>query len=80
MTPGDPSPACTTIGGRVGAVTVLRAITYLRTAAAVAWRAITGRPCACEFCRAHRQFVRDSANLYRAEVRGLVAGHERRAL
>jgi hypothetical protein len=54
-------------------MTALRALAYLRTAAAVAWRAITGRPCACEFCRAHRTFIRGSVNLYRAEVRGLMA-------
>lgn len=52
---------------------------YLSAAAGVSWRAVTGRPCVCGFCRAHRQFIRDSATAYRAEVRALVAGHEHAA-
>jgi len=57
-------------------MTAFRVITYLRAAIAVAWRALVGRPCACEFCRDHRAFIRESAAAYRGEVRGLVAGHE----
>lgn len=41
--------------------------------ASTLWRCLLNRPCPCEFCRAHRQFVRDSASSYRAEVRGLTA-------
>lgn len=52
-------------------MTALRAIGYLCAAAGVAWRALTGRPCACESCRAHRVFIRESATAYRAEVRAL---------
>lgn len=50
-------------------------LSYLRAAAGVAWRAFRGRPCACGFCREHRRWVRESANSYRAEVRGLIASH-----
>lgn len=57
-------------------MTILRALAYLRVAAGVAWSTLRGRPCACGFCRGHRHFVRESANLYRAEVRGLIASHE----
>jgi len=57
-------------------VNIIRALAYLYAAGGLLWSAVRGRPCACEFCRAHRQFIRDSANLYRAEVRGLIAGHE----
>lgn len=59
-------------------MTVFRVVAYLRTAAGLAWSALRGRPCACEFCRAHRQFIRDTATAYRTEVRALAAHHEGR--
>jgi hypothetical protein len=59
----------------------LALLRYLRVivagAAAIVMRVITDRPCPCEFCRAHRQFVRDSAAAYRAEVRGLPSAGRR---
>lgn len=57
-------------------MTAIRALAYLRAAAGVILSGLRGRPCACEFCRGHRQFIRDSAAAYRAEVRGLIADHE----
>jgi hypothetical protein len=52
-------------------VTIYRALAYLRNAAGVAWRTLKGRPCACDTCRGHRAFIRESATAYRAEVRSL---------
>lgn len=44
-------------------MTVLAALGYLRVIVAgllsCAWRTIYGRECPCEFCRAHRKFVRE---------------------
>lgn len=58
-------------------MTAVRVATYLRAALSVAWRAIIGRPCACDWCRLHRTFIRESATAYRAEVRALTAAsHE----
>lgn len=57
-------------------MTAVRALIYLRYAFAVAWSALRGRPCACEFCRAHRAFIAESEPAYRAEVRSLLAGHQ----
>lgn len=52
-------------------------ISYLRAVitgyATMIMRVLLGRPCPCEFCRAHRLFIRESAGAYRAEVRGLAA-------
>lgn len=57
-------------------MTAVRIAAYLRAAAAVAWRAIIGRPCACEFCRAHQDFIRESDDAYQAEVHALVVHRE----
>ena len=54
-------------------MTAVRIAGYLLAALGVAWRAVIGRPCACDWCRLHRTFIRESATAYRAEVRGLVA-------
>jgi hypothetical protein len=45
---------------------------YLRTMvaglASALWRTITGQPCPCDMCCAHRQHIRDSARAYREQV------------